>query len=730
MQQDINELVGVDEKSGLLAGRAVHQYKLLVGLLVIVCLSVFMVYLPALSDQALCFDDDQYLVNNDLVKNPSFNSAWRFLSEVFEPSTIGGYYQPLTMISLMLDYAIGGRPENLTVFHLTSVLIHVANTALIIMLLYLLFGKPVVAAGVGLLFGVHPLTVEPIPWTGERKTLLAAFFALCCLVFYVRYALKSRRWTYIGCIVMYILALMSKPTSTPLPVAMLLMDFWPLRRLNKWRTVTEKLPMFLAGGVFSIITFISQSTTGGITTPKQYGALRIPFVFCHNIIFYLYKMIWPVDLSPHYAFPKDIGLSNPVILMGVVGTCLLIPALVISLIWVRAALTGWLIFFVMVLPTMQVMQFSNVIASDKFVYLPSVGLLMVLAWLLGLIWGKAGGLRVALVVSVVVLLAGAETIATRRQLSYWQDTIKLYTHMIDVTPNAAPLHNNLGMAYAERGDTARAQEQFEMVIKLDPNNEQTTLVFNVGRVFEEQGMKDKALACYWEALKRWPGNPMIYSSIGKLLTSKGDYEEAATVYREGINYRFNVWQLHAGLASTLTEMGRLQQAVVEYQIAVKLVPNSELYNNLAVLLAVQGNAEEAMQNYKEAIRYAPSNAEARYNLGNLLRSMGKPQEAAVEYEKAIKVTPNYTKAYGNLAVTLIQMGKFDEAIENFRRATECEPNNLQMRLNLSNALTEKGLIDEAIAEYERILKMDPNNSEAMLGAQKARDMQTAGKKKQ
>ena len=165
---------------------------------------------------------------------------------------------------------------------------------------------------------------------------------------------------------------------------------------------------------------------------------------------------------------------------------------------------------------------------------------MVLAWLLGLIWGKAGVVRPALIVSVVVLLAGAETVATRRQLAYWQDTIKLYAHMIDVTPNAASPHNNLGVAYAERGDTARAQEQFDIVLKLDPNNEQTTLVFNVGKAFEEQGMKDKALAGYREALKRWPDNPMIYSTIGKLLTSKGDYEEAIAVYREGINRRFSV----------------------------------------------------------------------------------------------------------------------------------------------------------------------------------------------
>ena len=160
---------------------------LLAVLITCVCAAVIAVHWPALSAQALSFDDNQYLVNNTLVKSPSWFSAWKFLSQVLEPSTVGGYYQPLSMISLMLDYSLGGRVENLLPFHRTSLALHAANTALIIVLLYLLFGEVWIAAAVGLLFGLHPMTVEPIPWVGERKTLLAAFFALWSLFFYLRY---------------------------------------------------------------------------------------------------------------------------------------------------------------------------------------------------------------------------------------------------------------------------------------------------------------------------------------------------------------------------------------------------------------------------------------------------------------------------------------------------------------------------------------------------------------
>ena len=200
--------------------------QILANLLVAVCVLVVAVHLPTLWSQALTFDDPQYLLNNDLVQNPSWASVQKFLAEVLEPSTVSGYYQPLTMISLMIDHALGGRPDNLLPFHRTSLLLHVFNTALIIVLLYMLFSNVWAAAGVGLLFGLHPMTVESIAWVGERKTVLATFFALWSLVLYVRFAQRRRPWLYGGCLAMYALALMSKPTSLPVPALMLLLDCW------------------------------------------------------------------------------------------------------------------------------------------------------------------------------------------------------------------------------------------------------------------------------------------------------------------------------------------------------------------------------------------------------------------------------------------------------------------------------------------------------------------------
>ena len=268
---------------------------LIAVLIILVCVSVLITHWPALSAQAISIDDQMYFVNNYLVRNPSWESTKRFLTEVLEPSAVQGYYQPLTMISLMLDYMMAGQSDSLQPFHITSLAFHIANTALIIVLLYQLFGNVWAAAAVGLLFGVHPLTVEPIPWVGERKTLLAAFFTFWSLVLYVRYVRRGSLKYYIGCAVMYMLALMSKPTSMPLPIMLLLVDFWPLRRLN-WKTILEKLPLFVIGGILAVIIYVSQNLTLPVTMPQVYGFIRVPLFICHDIIFYLYKMIWLLSM--------------------------------------------------------------------------------------------------------------------------------------------------------------------------------------------------------------------------------------------------------------------------------------------------------------------------------------------------------------------------------------------------------------------------------------------------
>lgn len=454
---------------------AVRQTALMGLLLMTVCAAVVVVHLPVLSAGALSFDDGQYLIDNVLVCNPGWASVRRFLGEVLEPSSVGGYYQPLAMISLMIDYALGGRPDNLLSFHRTSLLIHVANTALIIVLLYVLFGDPWAAAGVGLLFGVHPMTVESVAWVADRKTLLAAFFALWALVFYVYYVRCKGRALYVGCILLYVLALGSKPTSISLPALMLLMDCWPLRRLD-WRAVIEKLPLFAVGGVFAIVIFISQSRTAGVRLPSEHPIGETLLTICHDAVFYLYKVVWPASPPSYHAFPDPMSLANPLLVLSVIASGILVGLLALSTRWTRAFLVGYGIFFLAILPTMQVVGFSFVIASDKFAYLPSVGLLMILGWLIHWVRVQAVGrcsrliaVNAALVICALVAAVGEISI-TRSCLGCWRDSVCLYEHMLTKAPAAPELHASLSAVLESEGRFSESIYHARRAVEILPSS--------------------------------------------------------------------------------------------------------------------------------------------------------------------------------------------------------------------------------------------------------------------
>ncbi len=709
---------------------------------------------PALSARAISFDDRQYLTQNVLVQTPGWRSAKRFVTEVLTPSTVAGYYQPLTMISLMLDYAVAGRPDNLRPFHRTSLALHVINTMLIVILLHQLFGNIWAAAMVGLLFGVHPLTVEPIPWIGERKTLLAAFFALLAMMAYLRYCglrigdpnparkcgagpgtgvpgsdspWKSKTW-YAVSVVCFVLALLSKPTSIPLPFLLLLLDYWPLRR---WctRALIEKVPLLAIAAVFAVITYVSQERTGGVTDPGEHSALHVPLILCHNIIFYLYKMVWPANLSSHYPFPVPLTLSEPMVLGGVVGTCVLIPMLLISLRATRALLTGWLFFFVAIFPTLGVIGFTNVIAADKYVYLPVFGILMILAWGLGQLRIANCGLRngepesvarksrapnrsvVVVVVVVVLVLAAAEAGATRRQLARWQDTETLFRHMLKLAPNEGLLHNGLGLALADAGHIDEAIAEYKRALELKP--ESADVHNNLGAALVSQGKIDDAIAHYRRALELRPDFVRAHYNLGLALAAQGRGDEAVGHYRRALELNPDCVEAYNNLGLELAAHGRIDEAIAHYRRALDVKPDyMEAHYNLAAAYMSRGRLDEAIKHYRRALEVKPESVEARINLGLALAGRGQLNEAVAEYEQALRLNPASFEAHNNLGLALADLGRLDEAVSQYRSALQLRPDYSNVHKNLGLALSKQGRTDEAIAEFRKALRINPQDEGA------------------
>jgi len=596
----------VQERLIGLSASAAGQRQLLVYLLFFVSTLVFLAHLPALSARASFLDDQQYVAKNPLVQNPSWASARRFFAEVWAPSTVRGYYQPLTMVSLMLDRFLAGPHESLRAYHRTSLLLHVANTALLAVFLYLLFGRPLIAAGVALLFGLHPMTVEQVCWIAERKTVLATFFALWSLIAYVRYTRDPKRRYYLGCVVAYVLALLSKPIVVPLPVMMILMDYWPLDRLRR-KSVTEKLPLFALIAVFAVITYVSQSRTAPVYLPGHYSPWHVPLILCHNVVFYLYKVFWPVRLSAYYEFPSPMGFSHPMVLLGVLGTAILIPLLIVSRRWSRAPLTGWLIFFVMIFPAMGIVSVTPTIAANRYAYLPSIGFLMALAAMLAWIGryrnGGRVGMRRILPVLFVLALAGMEMVPLRNYLTQWRNTVRLHEHMLALAPRSPGVHANLAVELGARGDSDGAIEHYRTSLAEDSDNSRTRYNFAIlhGGV---PGREEEAIEQYKQVIDNSPAFGLTAQlNLGNIYLRRDELDQAIEQYRGCIETYAKFAAGHCNLGKTLVMAGEAQEGMKHLREAVRLRPGFlPALKDLAWFLAT--HADAAVRDPNEALQCA------------------------------------------------------------------------------------------------------------------------------
>jgi len=702
--------------------------KLLIGLTLLVLAIVLAVHWPALSAQALSFDDTQYLVDNPLVRNPSWASARCFFAEILKPSTVEGYYQPLAMVSLMLDVAFGGCPDDLRVFHLTSLTLHVVNSALVIALVYILLGKIGPAVLVGLLFGVHPMTVESVCWICERKTLLASLFGLASLICYVRFARKGGWLMYAVCVAMYLLALLSKPTTVPLPIVMLLLDYWPLRRLGK-RAILEKIPLFVLAGVFAGITIISQGRSASVTMPTEYASTRIPLIVCHNIIFYLCKIVWPIHLSSHYPFPDSISVSVPMVGAGLVGTFLLISALIVSLRWTPVLVAGWLIFFVIIFPTIGVVGFTNVIAADKYVYLPAIGLLLILAWGLSRIWNvpkdssQRAISRQVVAISAVAVLAVLASAATRRYHACWQDTETLHRHMIDLAPRAGEPRVSLAYFLAKQGRQAEAIEEYRETLRVRPNY--LKALNNLGHTLADQGLADEAVVHLSKAVDLKPDFAVAHANLGEALNKTGKRKEANDHLSQAVRLMPDNAYVHLTFGEVLVAQGRLKEAISCYRKALAIDPNRfGLHNSLGIALARGGQIEEATQCFRQALRLEPDSGEAHSNLANALISQGQASEAIAHYKEALRIDPNVSETHNNLANALFQQGILAEAMTHYNESIALDPANAEAHYNLGLVLERQGRIEEAVNEYRQVVRLNPSHA----NARKKLEMNRADKK--
>jgi len=728
-----------------------RQKRLILGLCLLLAVGIIAVYVQTAGFDFVDYDDPAYVKDNPKVPEGLTLGGieWAFTT------MYGSNWIPLVWLSLMLDRSIFGTWAG--GFHLTNVALHIANTVLLFWVLKRYSKSLWASFFVTALFALHPLHVESVAWVTERKDVLSTLFWMLTMLAYVRYAENPTAKRYTIICAAYALGLMTKPMLVTLPFVLLLMDYWPLKRLlpeNAWtgvsvrRLIIEKLPLIIFSAAICVVTFVAQQTTGAM---MRWSAIPVGYRVGNAIVSYcdyIVKMFWPIGLAVFYPHPvKELAGWKVAVAAAVLVA---ITIVVILLRRRRYLLAGWLWYMGTLVPVIGIVQVGAQSMADRYTYIPLTGIFIMLVWLAGDIVAQRRFRQVLAGMAGSVIL-GVLGVMTFVQVGYWRDTMSLFTHAAAVTKDNYVAYSLIGARYAEKGDLDAAMRAFEVILKISPKDADT--LYNVAKSLALRGKTEQALEFYNRVLALVPDDADTHGALAMMEVNKGNLERAIELYKEGLDKKPDDGGLHGGLGSLYLQLGLVDEAIKELEAAVKLKADSAIYGNLAMAMLDKGDGDMAMAHLNKAIKLDPANAEAHYNLGNCYFSQDLRAKAVGEYAKAIKIKPKYVKAYGNLAVSYARMGRADEAVVNFRRVVELEPNSPDARFNLANILADTGAIDEAldqllmtvelapqdsaahgafaklllqsgwvewaIAEYERALDIDPNNESAQTGLEQA-----------
>jgi Flp pilus assembly protein TadD len=549
-----------------------------------------------LANQFVNFDDPVYVTANEQVQRGLSVAGvrWAFTS------TEALNWHPLTWLSLQLDQQLYGKSA--WGFHLTNLLLHLANSLLLFLFLQRLTGAFWRSALVAALFALHPLHVESVAWVAERKDVLSTFFGMLTFCAYLYYVRRPTLRRYLLVPLALALGLMAKPMLVTWPFLLLLLDWWPLRRLALRRPVPEpaapltlvlgeKLPLLIISAASCALTVVAQQTGGAIETFEHVPAAARLSNAVVSYVQYLSKTIWPVGLAPFYPHPLDSLPWWQVAASGLV----LVGVTVLALVLARSRpylLVGWLWFLGTLVPVIGLVQVGEQALADRYTYVPLIGLFLAFAWGLGDVLARWPRLRFVLVPFATGLLLSC-FFGTWLQVRCWHDSRSLWARALAVTADNAVARNNLGDAILTEGkDPAAAEEHFRAAVRRRP--EFLRAAINLGLALDRQGKIEDAIACYRKVLETYPGHARTRNNLAIDLAKNGNMEEAIREMFEAIRLDPDFAEGRNNLAFALARQGRLEEALTHQRECVRLEPRSPQYHrNLAYLLRQQGDTAAA-----------------------------------------------------------------------------------------------------------------------------------------
>ena len=604
--------------------------------LTLLCLS------PALQNKFVNLDDPQYLIDNPAVHTWNIVTLKQIFSEQFV-----GNYQPLTMLSYMVEYKLFGL--NPFGYHLMNLLLHLLGTLFVFLIIKKLSGNDLIAFITSLLFGIHPLHVESVAWIAERKDVLYGFYFLWALYLYVAALAPAQKGeevrlspTRVGAILLlFLLALLSKAQAVVLPVVFLAMDFLMNRKLTK-KTILEKLPLFVLAVAFGLLAIQVQGKAGAMQTYKYFPFYERILFSCYALMTYLHKLILPIDLSCFYPYPETNDKINTVWVY-------LSPAVLLALAFIiwkyfrdsKIVLFGVSFFLITIILVLQLLPIGDALTADRYTYIPSIGLFFIAAHYFVNFSKIPNFGKVKLLTAAAFLLFFC--CLTFQRTKVWHDSITLYSDAIDKGYKAAIIYNNRGAVLSDSVRNEEALKDFASLVQLKPRYPNGWR--NKGLIHVRLKQKEEAIATFSEAIKYFPADPANYLSRGTIYVEKNEFEKAILDFSKMIELNSKSGEGYYARSEANGKGGKLTEALADINKAIELVPdNGQAYNNRGIIYSMSGKYQDAVNDFAKSLQLKPDNFSAYTNRALAYKGMGKYSEALQDMmtakEKGIAVDEN------------------------------------------------------------------------------------------
>jgi len=575
----------------------------------------------------------------DVSQNPHVNSGLSLPNIVWSFTAIhDGNWMPFNWLSLMLDTTIYGfRPGG---YHLTNVLLHVANTVLLFVFLARITGNQLRSAFVAGLFALHPLHVESVAWISERKDVLSTLFGLLSLLAYSNYASRGNRWSLAACFLSFVCSLLSKQTLVTLPFVFLLLDFWPLgrlrigmpqavphdqgeskiahaeRRTNSAPTwlglIAEKIPFLAVSAVFCAVAVKVQAPARAFTTLPltiRCGNAAIAYVA------YLGKTFFPLNLAVYYPHP-GMQVAWPAVWGAAALLAAISVAAIVSMRRYPFVFVGWAWYLGTLVPLIGIVQVGGQQMADRYTYFPLIGLFVALVWLISELV-PAGAFRARIMPAAAVASLAALASTTYLQVGYWRDDLALFQHALESTRDNSFSRNKLGCALVQQGNLTEAIQQFQTAARLD--SRAIDPQFNLGLVLQNLGRLDAAADHYRAVLAIREQHANAHNNLGAILFDRHQYPGAQKHFSRAVEISPDFVEANMNLGALSLKMGNYADAIIYSQRALDQNPRLlDCRRTIAEALLAEGRLDEAITQFQYLLSESPNDQEARAELARTL----------------------------------------------------------------------------------------------------------------